>query len=118
MHLSELLTLSDSALKRASKYPSRRALFTHLSSMKGKHYVGIVGPRGAGKTILLLQLALEMEDCFYLSLDTLDKEADLFGLIERLVGEYKFQNFFLDEIHFHKNPTGFLLEIGGAVNTV
>ena len=108
MNLSELLTLSDSALKRACKYPSRRALFTHLSSMKGKHYVGIVGPRGAGKTILLLQLALEMEDCFYLSLDTLDKEADLFGLIERLVGEYKFKNFFLDEIHFHKNPTGFL----------
>ena len=38
----------------------------------------------------------------------LDREADLFGLIEKLVGEYKFTNFFLDEIHFHKNPAGFL----------
>ena len=108
MHLSELLTLSESALRRARKYSAHRTLFTHLSSTMGKHYVGIVGPRGAGKTILLQQLALEMEDCFYLSLDMLDREVDLFGLIEKLVGEYKFTNFFLDEIHFYKNPAGFL----------
>ena len=73
----------------------------------GKHYVGIVGPRGAGKTILLQQLALEMEDCLYLSLDMLDREADLFGLIEKLVGEYKFTNFFSMRF-ISQNPAGFL----------
>ena len=108
MQLSELITLSESALKRAEKYPTHRDLFTKLLSVEGKHFVGVVGPRGAGKTILLQQLASKYEDCFYLSLDLLDRETDLFNLIKSLLEQYKFKTFFLDEIHFHKNPTGFL----------
>ena len=36
---------------------------------RGEHFTGIAGPRGAGKTILLRQYALEHGDAFYLGSD-------------------------------------------------
>ena len=108
MHITDLLKLSEAALRKGSDYLFRRSLFDDLALVKGKHFIGIVGPRGAGKTIMLQQLASMMDNSFYLSLDLLDRNADLFNLIERLAQEYRFKNFFLDEIHFHANPTGFL----------
>jgi len=42
----------------------------------GKHLTEIVGARGTGKTVLLRQYALEHDDAFYLSADTLDQGDD------------------------------------------
>ena len=106
MHLSELITLSESALRRARKYrhiglclPIYRVRWVNIM-------LGSLGQEGQ-ENYFITAVSIEMEDCFYLSLDMLDREADLFGLIEKLVGEYKFTNFFLDEIHFHKTQRDF-----------
>ena len=42
----------------------------------------IVGPKGAGKTILLKQLANYYKDSFYISVDTIDD--NLFETIKKL----------------------------------
>ena len=57
-----------------TKHLRKRELFNTLKVDKGHHITGILGPRGAGKTILLQQLAAEVEDGFYLSADTLEKK--------------------------------------------
>ncbi|MEN8148860.1 MAG: AAA family ATPase [Planctomycetota bacterium] len=66
---------------------------------RGKHLVGIVGPRGVGKTVMLQQLAARGKGAFYLSADTLDG-ADLFDVLGRLRSAYEVETFLIDEVHF------------------
>ena len=54
----------------------------HLNDLR--HFIGIVGPRGAGKTILLQQLAASTEDAIYISLDTVPRDVDLFAIVREL----------------------------------
>ncbi len=77
MEISKILDLAELARNEGGRFPKRRALLDRLAAEEGRHFTGIVGPRGVGKTVLLKQLAREKEGAFYLSLDTLG-DADLF----------------------------------------
>lgn len=107
-HISEVLESNRKAVEIGRRHPVRRALFSQIVRESGRHFVGIRGPRGAGKTVLLQQLAASMEDAFYLSLDTLPRDTEIFGLLRELRDRYGFRNFFLDEIHFLPSAPGAL----------
>ena len=101
MNISEILNLNERALEEARQYPRTRYLYNEIQSELGKHFIGVVGPRGVGKTILLKQLAISEPDSFYLSADTLD-ETSLSEVAEILADQYKIKTLLVDEIHFCK----------------
>ena len=83
MQINDLIELDQLARQEGQKYPKKRLLYNALQESTGKHFTGIVGPRGAGKTILLKQLLVEQENTFYISLDTI-VEGDLFDIANHL----------------------------------
>jgi predicted AAA+ superfamily ATPase len=69
---------------------------------------GLIGPRGTGKTTLLLQYIKEkmpnVDECIYASIDHIYfSQKTLLDFVERLYDEYGVRYFFLDEIHKYKN---------------
>ena len=108
MRIHQLIDLHHFAVKSAEKFSRKRFLFSQLAAEKGKHFIGIVGPRGVGKTVLLRQYAAAQPDAFYLSADTLDPDDDPWQLIVTLEEKFGFGTFLIDEIHFLKNPTALL----------
>lgn len=100
MDIKSLIELNQLALNSASQHPVVRDLLSDIQADNGRHFVGITGPRGAGKTILLRQLLEKTPDSFYISLDTLTPDTDLFALIQTLTERYQYKTFLLDEIHF------------------
>ena len=101
MNISEMLELNERAKEEGQHYPKARYLFSEIQSELGKHFIGIVGPRGVGKTVILKQLVVSEPDTFYLSADTLD-ESDLFQVARILSDQYKIRTLLVDEIHFCK----------------
>ena len=101
MDLQSLIELDQLARQDAEKFPRRRLLFEQLKKQQGKHFRGVVGPRGVGKTVLLKQLLVAEPEAFYLSLDTLPNDANVFGIIKKLNLDYGYRFFLIDEIHFH-----------------
>ncbi|MGM0568792.1 MAG: ATP-binding protein [Elusimicrobiota bacterium] len=99
LDIQDLLEFNRLARKDGKKYKKKRFLFPDISSFSGKHFVGIAGPRGVGKTVILKQLALETPDSFYISLDTFN--GDLFKLVKNLNSKLGIKVFLLDEIHFN-----------------
>jgi uncharacterized protein len=99
LDLGDLFELNDLARKEGGRYPQRRFAFQRLVGDEGRHFVGIVGPRGVGKTVLLRQLLLELDDAFYLSADTL-REKTLFDVARALSESYGVRTLLIDEIHF------------------
>jgi len=75
-------------------------LYATVAGSQGRHFIGIVGPRGAGKTILLKQMAAADPGALYLSADTLPEDADLFEIVKELSERYKYAVFLIDEVHF------------------
>jgi hypothetical protein len=96
--VNSLIEFDRLARVDGKKYPHRRFLYDNIEADIGRHFLGIAGPRGAGKTILLKQLALSREDAFYLSLDTL-QQADFFATVKTLQERLKVKLFLLDEVH-------------------
>ena len=101
MNLNHFLELDKLARKDGMRYPKKRELYNHVFFEKGKHFIGIVGPRGVGKTVLLKQIAIKTENSFYLSVDTLG-ENDLFEIAKILTQRYGVKLLLLDEVHFQK----------------
>ncbi len=100
MNLSYLLELDDLAKKQTAEFKKTRYAFTELvKQSQDKHYTGIIGSRGGGKTILLKQLAATQKNSFYISCDTL--KDDLFETIKEISSKLKIELFLLDEIHFY-----------------
>ena len=116
MTINRLLELHDLAKQEGRKYRRKRFLFPKLARDRGRHFIGIVGARGTGKTVLLRQFALEHNDAFYLSADTLDRGDDAWDLIRKLNQQYGFQTFLLDEVHFLPDPTALLKRLYDFVN--
>ena len=96
--LTHLLELNRLATQETNRFPLKRDIYKSLVQNSGKHFTGIVGPRGVGKTILLKQMMQAFNQSFYLSCDTI--EDDLFETIKQLNQDLGFQHFFIDEIHF------------------
>ena len=110
-NFNHLLDLHELAIREGQGLPQHRPLFEVLREEKGRHLTGIVGPRGAGKTILLKQIAAGDKEAFYCSVDTLEESADLFEIAKELSERYRFQRFLFDEIHFLRNALGDLKKI-------
>lgn len=98
--MKQLFELNDLAREEGNRYPIKRALFDRLMGGQGRHFVGIVGSRGAGKTVLLRQLLVSLNDAFYLSADTLGGNS-LFETARTLATRYGVKTLLVDEIHFH-----------------
>ena len=101
MELIHLIELDRLAKLEGQKYSKKRYLLNQLDLTAGKHFTGIVGPRGSGKTIILKQIALSTNNSFYLSLDTF--KDDLFTVIQSIHRELGIENFLLDEVHVHSD---------------
>jgi len=99
MNIDQLLEFDRLAKDDGRKFEKRRAIYEEITGDTGAHFIGIVGPRGAGKTIVLKQLAAANEKSFYVSLDTMD--GDLFELIKTLHEKIGIQLFLLDEVHVY-----------------
>ena len=100
-NINPLLELNALAKKDGKKYRKKREIYKTLVSRKGKHFIGIVGPRGVGKTIILKQLLINNEKAFYISCDTMEDE-DLFETAKALAERYGVRLLLLDEIHFQR----------------
>ena len=101
MNLASILEMHELAMKDALNYPHARMLLREIQQEEGRHFIGVAGPRGVGKTVLLKQLAVNDPKALYLTLDALDRNADVFGILKKLHQEYGYSRFFLDEVHFH-----------------
>ena len=100
--LGEILKLNEKVKEEAGKYKTKRFFYKNIFDDNGKSFVGIAGPRGSGKTILLKQRLLEENDAVYVSVDAFDN-LNIYKLAESLKEKYGIKTLFLDEIHYAKN---------------
>ena len=89
-------------LLESTNYPSHRYLF-HFFNTKSR-LTGLVGPRGTGKTTLLLQYIKDkiriIDKTIYLSLDNIFfTQTKLIDLVEELYEINGIRNYFFDEVH-------------------
>lgn len=96
---SDLLEMHRMARAEGGRYEKPRGLLTELLETEGRHFIGIAGPRGVGKTVLLRQFAHNNENAFYLSADTW-RDGDLFELAKQLLTDLGFSHLLIDEIHY------------------
>ena len=111
MGLQKLQELHDLAKQDARTYSRKRALLSQLAPTGSRHFLCIVGLRGAGKTILLRQFALANDEAFYLSADTLQDGDDLWELVRELKDHLGYDTLLLDEIHFLPDANAFLKKV-------
>jgi predicted AAA+ superfamily ATPase len=67
MEFNKLIELDRLAKDGVAQYNKYRKLYSELLQDKGKHFVGIIGPRGVGKTITLRQLAINIPVFLYIN---------------------------------------------------
>lgn len=80
-------------------YEKKRYLYKELKKISEQYFVGIKGMRGIGKTVLLLQIALETKDSIYFSADhKILKKYSIYEIVDDLKNR-GFNNIFIDEIH-------------------
>ena len=103
MELDRILDLNELAKKQGGEISKARGLLTALKTHRDKTLLGLCGPRGAGKTILLKQVLASSKGALYLSVDTLAPDADLFSLVKEIAESYKIKLFLLDEVHFNQD---------------
>jgi uncharacterized protein len=106
-----LLEFDHAAKREGGKHSHRRDIYARIEAEKGRHFIGIAGPRGAGKTVVLKQWAATHKDSFYLSADTMDSGADIFEVAKTLSEKLGFKTLLLDEAHFNHDAPGALKRI-------
>ena len=106
-----LIHLHELAVAEGQRRHKRRELFARITAQPGRHFIGIAGPRGAGKSVLLKQWAASDEGAVYLSADTLGAGADLFAVVKGLAERYRFRIFLVDEVHFLQDVAAALKQI-------
>jgi predicted AAA+ superfamily ATPase len=106
-----ILDLDQQAVESAKQYPRERGLFSALAAESGRPFVALVGPRGAGKTVLLRQMRSARPRSLYVSADTLDPEERLADVLRLFSERYRISSFFIDEIHFLKHFAAGLKQI-------
>ena len=95
----ELIELNNEAKEEGKKYTKKRFIYPKITAGLGeREHAALVGPRGAGKTILLKQLLADNERAFYVSLDTSRLESGLFKLAKELYDSGT-KLLLIDEIH-------------------
>ncbi len=115
MNLGQILELDALACEQVRRFPKRRFLFSSLVADQGRRFIGIVGPRGVGKTVLLRQLRLSYRDsALYVSMDSFS--GDLFEFAVRCQRDLGIKALFLDEIHSYKGFSEVLKRIYDFLN--
>ena len=66
VNINQLLEFDRLAREDGQRYDKKRAVYDTIVKDEGDHFIGIVGPRGAGKTIILKQLAIANKESFYI----------------------------------------------------
>ncbi|WP_457751431.1 AAA family ATPase [Thermococcus sp.] len=88
----------------ARKFPKKRFLYPELKRIEKGYYVGVKGLRGVGKTVLILQFALETKKSVYFSSNSTPiKPFSLYEVVKAL-SSLGYRNVFIDEIH--RKPYG------------
>jgi predicted AAA+ superfamily ATPase len=100
--INTVFELHRLAVREGTRYTKRRESFNEIAASKGRHFIGIAGLRGVGKSVILKQLASKTDSSLYISLDSIDP-SDLFETIKELNESYGIKLFLLDEVHFCKN---------------
>jgi predicted AAA+ superfamily ATPase len=111
---TKILNLSELAKEKVSS--KKREIIEQLRSNKDEVFLGLCGPRGAGKTMLLKQYHYEHQSSCYISIDTLAADEDIFELIRALQTNYRFNTFLLDEVHFNKEINLHLKKLSDFLN--
>lgn len=101
MDINKILELHGLAIAKNQKYTQKRFIADDLINDQGKHFVGLIGARGVGKSVLFKQLSALNNDSIYISVDSVDID-NLYELVKTLNEVYKLKVFFLDEIHFYR----------------
>jgi len=101
MEFNKLIELDRLAKEGVKEYKRHRKLFNELSVDKGRHFTGIIGARGVGKTIILKQLSLKFPNSFYISMESFD--GNMFNVLKELKEKLKIDTFFLDEVHSYND---------------
>src|SRR3989338_522010 len=95
----ELIELNNLAKEEGKKYVKKRFVYRKIvASLSEREHTALVGSRGAGKTILLKQILAANENTFYISLDTVKLERELFQLAKEL-DDSGIKLLLFDEIH-------------------
>ncbi len=102
MEIIKIIELSNLVKSQTDSLKYKREILKTLIEHKDKTYLGLCGPRGAGKTVLLKQLLQNNNNAVYISLDTLPSDFDVFESIKLLNQSYGLSIFLLDEVHFNK----------------
>ena len=103
--ISQMIATSKRVIGN-TKYKHHRYIFDRFEITD--RLTGLIGPRGTGKTTLLLQYINEkmddQESCIYASMDNIYfAKNSLIEFVCELYDDYGTRYFFLDEIHKYKN---------------
>jgi len=112
MNIAKIIELNNLAIENAREFSKKRFIFKKICEdidQESKHFTGILGSRGVGKTILLKQLNVYYKKSFYISLDTVD--GSLFEMLQELNEKLGINMFFLDEVHFYSGFEGILKKV-------
>lgn len=97
----EMLELNARARDEGKSYRKKRLLYPRITKhLSERVFLALIGPRGAGKTVILKQLLSEIESSFYISLDTEKPEEGLFAVAKAL-SERGLKLLLLDEVHYY-----------------
>lgn len=93
-------------LLQSTKYRRHRYIYDEFNT--NNRLTGLVGPRGTGKTTLLLQYIKEKierkDECIYASIDNIYFSRNLLiNFVNELYEDYGIRYFFFDEIHKYPN---------------
>ena len=93
-------------LLQATNYKHHR--YTYKEFNTNSRLTGLIGPRGTGKTTLLLQYIKEKiedkDECIYVSVDNIYFSKNLLiDFVNELYEDYGIRYYFFDEIHKYKN---------------
>ena len=95
--------LNSRAHEEGKKYTKKRLLYPKaLQFLKDRIFLGLVGPRGVGKTVILKQLLVELGSAFYISLEDKPLTSTLYDIAKEL-DEKKIKYLIIDEIQFYPN---------------
>ena len=105
LSVDNILKMSVLARDQASEFPRRRDLFYRLEKvfLRGRgRFVGIVGPRGVGKTVILKQILKDFGG-IYISFDGYDiGSTDVFlDILLRIRKRFGVRLFLFDEVHYY-----------------
>lgn len=103
--ISDFITIGKRLVK-ATHFRHHRYIYDRFNI--NSRLTGIIGPRGTGKTTLLLQFIREKiqdpDECIYVSVDHIYfSDHRLINFVDDLVEDYGIRIFFFDEIHKYPN---------------